>query len=161
MVLLGNAGYIKNPYLKSKLVEVRIVSSFYKLDLVSFHACVISGLDWSDFWTLRWCFYNAPFGQGESCPITNFLLHWWYFVQFRILTNLDVEQTGMHSQFYEKFSIRYNISAIFKTIWNDPGHRQMFIKESRYVASLKANNIAIKNSLFDSPRFWWMTPRTC
>ena len=54
----------------------------------------------------------------------------------------DVEQTGMHSQFYEKFSIRYHISHIFKSIWDDPSHRKKFITESRYevLAAFVFNN---------------------
>ncbi|CAG8448174.1 2139_t:CDS:10, partial [Ambispora gerdemannii] len=43
---------------------------------------------------------------------------------------VEVEQTGMHSQFYDKFNIRYNISQIFKTIWYNSAHREKLREES-------------------------------
>ena len=43
----------------------------------------------------------------------------------------DVEQTGLRSQFYDKFNIRYHISQIFKNVWNDPWYRNKVIAESR------------------------------
>lgn len=36
---------------------------------------------------------------------------------------VDVEQTGMSSQFYDKFNIRYNISQIFATLWKNDRYR--------------------------------------
>ena len=39
----------------------------------------------------------------------------------------DVEQTGASSEFYDKFSIRYHISIIFKELWSMPVHRTHFI----------------------------------
>ncbi|XP_017783423.1 PREDICTED: ubiquitin conjugation factor E4 B isoform X1 [Nicrophorus vespilloides] len=43
----------------------------------------------------------------------------------------DVETTGSSSEFYDKFTIRYNISLIFKGMWVSPVHRQALINESR------------------------------
>ena len=37
----------------------------------------------------------------------------------------------MHSQFYDKFNIRYNISQIVKSIWKDGGHRSKIVQLSR------------------------------
>lgn len=44
---------------------------------------------------------------------------------------IEVEQTGMSSQFYDKFNIRYNISQILKCVWLNPGHRQKIVELSR------------------------------
>ncbi|XP_037773342.1 ubiquitin conjugation factor E4 B-like [Penaeus monodon] len=41
-----------------------------------------------------------------------------------------VETTGASSEFYDKFTIRYHISVIFKSLWEDRGHRQAVITES-------------------------------
>ncbi|CAL4217434.1 unnamed protein product, partial [Meganyctiphanes norvegica] len=41
-----------------------------------------------------------------------------------------VESTGASSEFYDKFTIRYHISVIFKWLWEDRGHRQAVIQES-------------------------------
>ena len=44
---------------------------------------------------------------------------------------VEVEQTGMSSQFYDKFNIRYNISQILKAIWTHEMHISQIIKISR------------------------------
>lgn len=35
-----------------------------------------------------------------------------------------MEQTGAHTQFYDKFNIRYNISQILENAWKNQLHRQ-------------------------------------
>ncbi|XP_017878482.1 ubiquitin conjugation factor E4 B [Ceratina calcarata] len=42
----------------------------------------------------------------------------------------DVETTGSSSEFYDKFSIRYHISLILKSMWDSPVHRESIINES-------------------------------
>ena len=44
---------------------------------------------------------------------------------------LDVEQTGASSEFYDKFTIRYHISIILKSMWDSPVHRISIINESK------------------------------
>lgn len=44
----------------------------------------------------------------------------------------DVETTGSSNEFYDKFSIRYHISIIMKSLWEDLGHRQAIMKQSRW-----------------------------
>jgi ubiquitin conjugation factor E4 B len=47
--------------------------------------------------------------------------------------HLDVERTGASSEFYDKFQIRYNISIIFKTLWQYPKYQLAFGDESKLV----------------------------
>ncbi|KAG0713085.1 Ubiquitin conjugation factor E4 B [Chionoecetes opilio] len=42
-----------------------------------------------------------------------------------------VESTGTSSEFYDKFTIRYHISVIFKSLWDDRRHREALIIESK------------------------------
>ena len=49
-----------------------------------------------------------------------------------LLILTDVETTGSSNEFYDKFSIRYHISIIMKTLWDDLSHRRSIITESRY-----------------------------
>ena len=35
----------------------------------------------------------------------------------------DIETTGSSNEFYDKFTIRYHISIIFKTLWAIPEHQ--------------------------------------
>ena len=44
----------------------------------------------------------------------------------------EVESTGAHHQFYEKFNIRQQISIVFKHLWTIPSHHQVFLAQSRY-----------------------------
>lgn len=44
---------------------------------------------------------------------------------------VDVETTGQSTEFYDKFTIRYHISHIFKGLWSSSAHRQMMIVESK------------------------------
>jgi len=40
-----------------------------------------------------------------------------------------VEQTGSSNEFYDKFTIRYHISIIFKSMWDSPVHKMALIQE--------------------------------
>ena len=47
--------------------------------------------------------------------------------------SLEVENTGGHNQFYEKFNMRYHISQILKKLWADGAFKVKVIEESQYV----------------------------
>lgn len=47
------------------------------------------------------------------------------------LIYLDIEQTGASTEFYDKFSIRYNISVILKSMWESNVHKIAIINESK------------------------------
>lgn len=40
----------------------------------------------------------------------------------------DVEVTGASTEFYDKFTIRYHISIIIKSMWDSPLHRYSLVK---------------------------------
>lgn len=44
---------------------------------------------------------------------------------------VEIETTGQSTEFYDKFTIRYHISHIFKSMWNSLVHRQLIISESK------------------------------
>ena len=108
MVFLMNPSYIKNPYLKSKLVEILF---FFTLPL-----------------------FRSPSGETSGHLDGVFITHPMaktYLVKSILGFYVDVEQTGMHSQFYDKFNIRYNISQIMKCVLPDSGHRWRLVETSR------------------------------
>lgn len=45
----------------------------------------------------------------------------------------DVEHTGATSEFYDKFTIRYHISTIFKSLWQNLAHHGTFMEEFKLV----------------------------
>ncbi|WWC62119.1 uncharacterized protein I303_104710 [Kwoniella dejecticola CBS 10117] len=44
------------------------------------------------------------------------------------ILSYDVESTGGHTQFWDKFNFRRNIQRIFKSMWENPLHREAFVK---------------------------------
>lgn len=86
----------------------------------------------------------------------------------------DVEHTGATSEFYDKFTIRYHISTIFKSLWQNMGHHGTFMEEFKWVWKTKLSclwfsNIsscyfppsALENSLCATSTCSSMTPPFC
>lgn len=55
-------------------------------------------------------------------------LNFFIFI-FKSLLWADVEHTGATSEFYDKFTIRYHISTIFKSLWQNLAHHGTFMEE--------------------------------
>lgn len=103
ITFLQHSEYIKNPYLKSGLVTIL------------FHGI--------------WPVYNRSKG------ILGDLLNSLPFAVKHLLHCLmkfynEVESTGTHTQFYDKFNIRYEIFQIIKCIWSNPVYREQLLLES-------------------------------
>ncbi len=104
ITFLRSSEYIKNPYLKSGLITIL------------FHGI--------------WPVYNRSKGiLGDllnSLPFAfEHLLH--ALMQFYI----EVENTGAHTQFYDKFNIRYEIFQIIKCIWSNTVYRENLSQEAK------------------------------
>ena len=96
ITFLESTQYIKNPYLKAGLVSIMF----------------------------RGTWPTLTGGQGvlvdllNSLPFANdYLLH--ALMKFYI----EAEHTGTHTQFYDKFNIRFEIFQIIKCIWPNPLYR--------------------------------------
>ncbi|CEI90732.1 hypothetical protein RMCBS344292_05047 [Rhizopus microsporus] len=104
LTFLRNTKYVKNPYLKAKLVEVLFFFTFP----------IARGIPGE----LEAILNSHPLSLEHLVPsLMNFYV--------------EVEQTGASSQFYDKFNIRYNISHIMKTLWNHPAHRAKLREASK------------------------------
>lgn len=104
ITFLRSSEYIKNPYLKSGLVTIM------------FHGI--------------WPVYNRSKGiLGDlltSMPFaTDHLLH--ALMKFYI----EVETTGGHNQFFDKFNMRYEVFQIIKCIWSNTVYRERLSQESK------------------------------
>ena len=104
VTFLRNSEYVKNPGVKSGLVTIL----FYGV-----HE-----------------FYNHPRGVlGDHLIGSNFankhLLH--ALLKFYI----EAESTGSHNQFYDKFSIRFEIFQVIKKIWTNTVYRENLAREAR------------------------------
>jgi ubiquitin conjugation factor E4 B len=104
IVFLRSSEYIKNPYLKSGLVTIL----YHGVWEVRGHKKGVLG--------------DALFGNKFA---TKHLLH--SLMKFYN----ECESTGAHTQFYDKFNIRYEIFQVIKCIWPNPIYRENLATEAR------------------------------
>ncbi|KAM3618670.1 uncharacterized protein V6R79_023283 [Siganus canaliculatus] len=101
VVFICSQNYIRNPYLIAKLVEVLFVTN----------PAV------------------QPRTQRFSEMMENHPLSVKQLVPALMKFYTDVEHTGATSEFYDKFTIRYHISTIFKSLWQNLAHHGTFLEE--------------------------------
>ncbi|KAK5619426.1 Ubiquitin conjugation factor E4 B [Crenichthys baileyi] len=101
VVFICSQHYIRNPYLIAKLVEVLFVTN----------PAV------------------QPRTQRFSEMMENHPLSIKHLVPALMKFYTDVEHTGATSEFYDKFTIRYHISTIFKSLWQNIAHHGTFMEE--------------------------------
>ncbi|XP_056304910.1 ubiquitin conjugation factor E4 B isoform X3 [Danio aesculapii] len=101
VVFICSQNYIKNPYLIAKLVEVLFVTN-----------PAVQPRTQRFFEMLE----NHPLSVNQLVPAL-----------MKFYT--DVEHTGATSEFYDKFTIRYHISTIFKSLWQNINHQGTFLEE--------------------------------
>ncbi|XP_005404077.1 PREDICTED: ubiquitin conjugation factor E4 B isoform X2 [Chinchilla lanigera] len=101
VVMLCNQSYIRNPYLVAKLVEVMFMTNPAVQPRT-----------------------QKFFEMIENHPLSTKLL-----VPSLMKFYTDVEHTGATSEFYDKFTIRYHISTIFKSLWQNIAHHGTFMEE--------------------------------
>ncbi|XP_051946759.1 ubiquitin conjugation factor E4 B-like isoform X5 [Xyrauchen texanus] len=101
VVFICSQNYIKNPYLIAKLVEVLFVTN-----------PAVQPRTHRFFEMME----NHPLAINQLVPTL-----------MKFYT--DVEHTGATSEFYDKFTIRYHISTIFKSLWQNVSHQGTFLEE--------------------------------
>ena len=96
--------YIRNPYLKSGLVTIL------------FHGI--------------WPTYGRSRGVlGDLLNALPFALK--YLLHALMKFYIDVETTGTHTQFFDKFNIRFEIFQLIKCIWDTPSYRDQLSEEAK------------------------------
>lgn len=101
VVFICSQNYIRNPYLIAKLVEVVFVTNPTVQPRTQ------------KFYEMM---ENHPLATKQLVPAL-----------MKFYT--DVEHTGATSEFYDKFTIRYHISTIFKSLWQNVAHQGTFMEE--------------------------------
>ncbi|KAF2740651.1 hypothetical protein EJ04DRAFT_558641 [Polyplosphaeria fusca] len=104
ITFLRSSEYIKNPYLKSGLITIL------------FHGV------WPTYGKSKGILGDVLFADDFA---TKHLLH--ALMKFYI----ECESTGAHTQFYDKFNIRYEIFQVIKCIWPNPIYRDNLGHEAR------------------------------
>ncbi|CAN0924331.1 Probable ubiquitin conjugation factor E4 [Linum grandiflorum] len=122
IMFMGSPTHIRNPYLRAKMVEVL------------------------NCW--------MPRGSGSSATSTLFEGHQLslqYLVRNLLKLYVDIEFTGSHTQFYDKFNIRHNIAELLEYLWQVPSHRnawRQIAKEEEKGVYLNFLNFLINDSIY-------------
>ncbi|KAK1961290.1 ubiquitin elongating factor core [Colletotrichum sublineola] len=104
IAFLRSSEYIKNPYLKSSLVTLLFSGTW---PFMHFKKGVLGDQ-----------LYGSKFANEN-------LLH--ALMKFYI----EAESTGAHTQFYDKFNIRYEIFQVIKCVWGNDVYKQQLTRESK------------------------------
>jgi ubiquitin conjugation factor E4 B len=108
ITFLRSSEYIKNPYLKSGLITIL------------FHGV--------------WEIQGRPKGVlGDVLFAHEFAMK--HLLHAMMKFYIECESTGAHTQFYDKFNIRYEIFQVIKCIWPNTLYRENLATEARYVSS--------------------------
>ena len=108
VTFLESSEYVRNPYLKSTLVTL-----------------LFSG---------TWPAYHLRKGVlGDALTGTKFAND--YLLHALMKFYIEAESTGVHTQFYDKFNIRYEIFQIIKCVWSNDFYKEQLAKQSRYGSS--------------------------
>jgi ubiquitin conjugation factor E4 B len=94
--------YVKNPYLRAKLVEVLVVLIPHEERPPPFLASLFMG---------------HTLAHKHLVPAIMNLY-------------IDIEFTGSHTQFYDKFNVRYYISKLMKFLWGMPVYKKSIHQQS-------------------------------
>lgn len=106
MIVFLSTPYLKNPYIKGKFVEILYYNTRRSRD-------------------------NSQGALGDIINVHPLALKYLLPALMRIF--VDIETTGHHTQFYDKFNIRYYVAMIFRVIWTNPTHREALRKEAARV----------------------------
>ncbi|KAH8511068.1 hypothetical protein H0E87_008563 [Populus deltoides] len=122
IMFMASPAYIRNPYLRAKMVEVL------------------------NCW--------MPRRSGSSATASLFEGHQLsleYLVRNLLKLYVDIELTGSHTQFYDKFNIRHNIAELLEYLWQVPSHRDIWrkiAKEEEKGVYLNFLNFLINDSIY-------------
>ncbi|GAA5956492.1 hypothetical protein JCM8115_000586 [Rhodotorula mucilaginosa] len=104
MLVFLSTPYMKNPYLKGQFVEIMYYLS--RPTYTSRNGCLGDVLNFHQL-SLR------------------------YLMPCLIHAYIEIEITGSHTQFYDKFNTRFYITQLFKLVWSNPTHREALKRESQ------------------------------
>ena len=104
ITFLQSSDYIRNPYLKSSLVSL-----------------LFSG---------TWPTYHLKRGVlGDLLTNSSFANQ--YLLHAVMKFYIECESTGAHTQFYDKFNIRYEIFQVIKCVWSNDIYKRQLTQQSK------------------------------
>ncbi|KAI3452252.1 hypothetical protein Pfo_008917 [Paulownia fortunei] len=122
IMFMASPEYIRNPYLRAKMVEVL------------------------NCWMPR-----RSGSKATEALFEGHQLSLEYLVRNLLKLYVDIEFTGSHTQFYDKFNIRHNIAELLEYLWQVPSHRNVWrkiAKEEEKGVYLNFLNFLINDSIY-------------
>uniref|UniRef100_A0A1D1Y3H5 Putative ubiquitin conjugation factor E4 n=1 Tax=Anthurium amnicola TaxID=1678845 RepID=A0A1D1Y3H5_9ARAE len=122
IMFMASPSYIKNPYLRAKMVEVLNCWMPQKSGVSS----------------------TASLFEGHQLSLD-------YLVRNLLNLYVDIEFTGSHTQFFDKFTIRHNIAELLEYLWDVPSHRnawRQIAREEEKGVYLNFLNFLINDSIY-------------
>ncbi|KAM0754000.1 hypothetical protein T439DRAFT_298470 [Meredithblackwellia eburnea MCA 4105] len=106
MIVFLSTPYMKNPYLKGQFVEIM-------------------------FYLTRPTYRSERGSLGDVLNFNPLALK--HLMPCLVHAYIEIEITGSHTQFYDKFNTRYYITQLLKLVWTNPSHRAALQEESRHL----------------------------
>ncbi|XP_077211467.1 putative ubiquitin conjugation factor E4 [Tasmannia lanceolata] len=122
IMFMASPSYIRNPYLRAKMVEV-----------------------------LNCWMPNRSASSATATLFEGHQLSLEYLVRNLLKLYVDIEFTGSHTQFYDKFNIRHNIAELLEYLWQVPSHRNVWrqiAREEEKGVYLNFLNFLINDSIY-------------
>ncbi|CAA0828388.1 Probable ubiquitin conjugation factor E4 [Striga hermonthica] len=122
IMFMASPEYIRNPYLRAKMVEVL------------------------NCWMPR-----RSGSKATETLLEGHQLSLEFLVRNLLKLYVDIEFTGSHTQFYDKFNIRHNIAELLEYLWQVPSHRNFWrriAKEEEKGVYLNFLNFLINDSIY-------------
>ncbi|KAJ7561846.1 hypothetical protein O6H91_03G043800 [Diphasiastrum complanatum] len=127
VMFMASPLHVKNPYLRAKMVEVL------------------------NAWMPSKSSYSPTLSNSMASLFEGHPLALEYLVPNLLKLYVDIEFTGSHTQFYDKFNIRHNIAELLEYLWLVPCHHNAWNRiagtEERGFY-LKFLNLLINDSIF-------------
>ncbi|XP_004304262.1 PREDICTED: probable ubiquitin conjugation factor E4 [Fragaria vesca subsp. vesca] len=127
IMFMASPEYIRNPYLRAKMVEVL--------------NCLMP----------RPSHQPASVTAAAASLFEGHQLSLEYLVRNLLKLYVDIEFTGSHTQFYDKFNIRHNIAELLEYLWQVPSHRnawKQIAREEEKGVYLNFLNFLINDSIY-------------
>ncbi|PVU88234.1 hypothetical protein BB560_006388 [Smittium megazygosporum] len=157
---------VRNPYIKSRLVDVLHSLTYTPpendddcVDTLQGHQSAYSG----DIYSQQKRFVVHPIvsqfiGSLNEIQADNYIPNSFLkniktsfplkdLVMVLLKLYIDIEHTSSNSAFYDKFSVRYNIARIMRSLWNQPQSQYLRATYAFFVSS--KTNSAEKNEIVD------------
>ncbi|KAJ3697941.1 hypothetical protein LUZ61_001646 [Rhynchospora tenuis] len=156
IMFMASPSYIKNPYLRAKMVEVLNCWIPHRRQAFYLHflsATVFCNLCLSSSWDcVRSFFFSCCSGFSATASLfEGHQLSLDYLVRNLLKLYVDIGFSSSNTQFFDRFNIRHNIAELLEYLWEVPSHKnalRQIAKEEEKGVYLNFLNFLINDSIY-------------